>query len=87
MHFPDESFAGKFDHIVVRSIGNRAAVGDRRQPRAAPRAQHAVNPIAMDVSASPAAPRLHTFAEHLQNLIEFFAGQVAIRISAAHKVP
>ena len=69
---PTKVSRGELDNIVIRGIGNRAAVGDRGQARAAPRPQHAVDPIAMNVGAAPAAPRLHAFAEHFQNLLEFF---------------
>ncbi len=68
--FPDESFRGEFHHIVVGGIGNRAAVGDRGQARAAARPEHAVDPISMDVSAAPAAPGFHALAKHFQKLLE-----------------
>ena len=72
MHFADEGFTRKLDDIVVSGIGNRAAVGDRGQARAAARPQHAVDPIAVNIGAPPAAPGFHTFAKHFEKLLEFF---------------
>ena len=40
---PTRARSGCSTHVVVELIRDRAAVGDRREPRAAPRAQHAVH--------------------------------------------
>jgi len=45
------------NHGKQRSFRNGAAAGDCRQPRSTPRAQFAIDAIAMDVSAIAPSPR------------------------------
>ena len=47
----DELVRGLQHDVVVGVVGNRAAGGERREPRAAPAAQHAVDRVAVDVRA------------------------------------
>ena len=42
--------------LVIGVVRDRAARGQRRDPRAAPAAQHAVDRVVMDQRAAPAAP-------------------------------
>src|SRR5258707_7375034 len=84
VHFADEGFTRKLDDIVVSGIGNRAAVGDRGQARAAARPQHAVDTIAVNISAPPAAPGFHTFAKHFEDLFVLFFGEIFVWVSPAN---
>ena len=52
------------DDLVVGGVGDRAAAGDRGEPRAAARAQAAVHAIAVQVRRAPAAPRRDALGEH-----------------------
>ncbi len=71
--------------FVVGGVGNRAARCDRSQPRAASRAQRAVDRVAVQVGRTRAAPRRVALGEHAADLAEFFDGQVGERIGAAHE--
>ena len=70
-------------HLVVGVVGDRAAGGERGQPRAAPAAQHAVDRVAMDQRAAPAAAGGEAFGQHAHDGVEVVARQVAIRPGAA----
>ena len=59
-------FSGSSTHLVIGVVGNRAARGQRGQPRAAPAAQHAIDRVVMDERAAPAAPRAEAVGEHAQ---------------------
>ena len=61
-------FALGHDAVIGR-FGNRAAGGDRRDPRAAAGPQPAVDPIAMQVGAGCVAGR-DAFAQHLHDRVE-----------------
>ena len=87
VHFADEGFTRKLDDIVVSGIGNRAAVGDRSQARTAARPQHAVDTIAVNISAPPAAPGFHTFAEHFEQLLVLFSRELSVWISGTNELP
>ena len=70
-------------HVVVELVRDHAGVGHRRQPRAAARAQHAVDRVVVQVGAAPAAPRGVAVGEHLHDLLELVQRQVAVRLGAA----
>ena len=61
---PTTLSSGSSSTLVVGVVGNRAAGRDRRQPRAAPAAQHAVDRVVMQQRAAPAAPRREALGEH-----------------------
>ena len=71
------------DDAVVGDLGNGAAAGDGRQPGALAGPQPAVDAVAVQVGAMPAALRRDAFAEHLQHRVVIVARQVAIRIRPA----
>ena len=78
----DRRLFGKLhDHVVV-VIWNRTARGDRREPRTAPRAHQATDPIAMEIRAGVAAPIRDAFREHLHQLLELLVGDVGVRRGA-----
>ena len=87
VHRADQCFARELDDAIVGGVGNGAAVGDRRQTRAAPRSQHAMDAITVNISAAAAAPRLHALAEHFQKLLVFFSRQILVRISGTDQLP
>ena len=62
--------SGCGDDVVERGVGNRAAAGDRREPRAAPAAQAAVHAVAMQIGAVAPAPRGDALRQHLDDLVE-----------------
>ncbi len=68
------------DHGEERSLGNRAAAGDGRQPAAPPRPQLPVHPIVMDVGAVAPAPRGNAFGKHFEDRVVSFAREIAIGI-------
>ena len=65
-------------HLVVGGVGNRAAGGQRGQPRAAPAAQHAVDRVAMNERAAPAAAGGEAVGQHAHDGVELLARQLAI---------
>ena len=52
----DDLVLGFQQHLVIGGVGDRAAGGQRGQPRAAPAAQHAVDRVVMN-EAAPRRPR------------------------------
>ena len=58
---------------VVGDLGDRAAGGDRQQPRAAPAAQPAVDLVAVDQRAAAAAPRGEAVGRHRDDRVEVVA--------------
>ena len=61
---PTDLARGLEHDVVVGGVGNRAARGDRGEPRAAPAAQHAVHRVAVQVRGAMAAARAEAFREH-----------------------
>ena len=57
VHGADDVALGLEQDLIVGVVGDGAAGGERRQPRAAPAAQHAVDGVVVDERAAPAAPR------------------------------
>ena len=74
----DRSLARQKHHVVVELIGDRATVRDRREPRAAPAAQHVVHAIEVQVRAAPAAMGREAVREHLRDGHEAVARQIAV---------
>ena len=62
----DDVVLGFEQHLVVGIVGNGAAGGERREPRAAPAAQHVVDRVVMDQRAAPAAPGAEAVGQHLR---------------------
>ncbi len=82
----DDGLVGLGEHQVLRVVGNRAARGDRRQPRAAPAAHDAVHPVAMEERAAAPALGADAFRQHLDDRVEVLPRQVAVQIRAAHEL-
>ena len=78
----DEQFAGQQRDVVVELIGNRAAVGHRRQASRPPGPQPAVDPVVVQVGAAAAALGGETVGEHLQDVQVDTAGKLAKRRAA-----
>ena len=72
-------------HLVVGVVGNRAAGGQRGQPRAAPAAQHAIDRVVVDQRAAPAAPRGEPLRQHRHDRREILARERAVWPRAAHE--
>ena len=73
------------DHLVVGGVGNRAARGQRGEPRAAPAAQHVIDGVMVQQRAAAAAARAVAFGQHAQDRIEVGARQIAKRPGAARQ--
>ena len=73
----DDGSVGLGDHEVLRVVGNRAAGGDRGQPRAPPAAHDAVHAVAMEKRAAAAALGADAFGQHLDDRVEVAARQIA----------
>ncbi len=73
------------DHLVVGGVRNRAARGQRGQPRAAPAAQHVVDRVVMDQGTPPAAARAEARGQHDHDCGEVLARQVSVGPGAAHQ--
>ncbi len=69
--------------LVVGGIGDGAAGRQRRQPRAAPAAQHVVDRVVMDQRPAPAAAGGEALGQHAQHGGEVGAIEGAIRPGAA----
>ena len=83
VHGADELVLGLQEHLVVGVVRDRAAGGQRGQPRAAPAAQHMVDGVVMDQRAAPAAPGAEAFGQHADHGREILARQRAVRPGAA----
>ena len=81
----DEDAGRLEDHLVVGVVGNGAAAGDGREPRALARAQHLVDRVAVQIGAAPAALGADAVGEHAHHGVEILALEIAIRIRAAHQ--
>ena len=70
--------------LKLRRLGNRAAVGDGDEPRAAASFDHAVDLVAMEHRTAASAHGGDAFGQNLDHRIEAFSSQIAIRIRGAH---
>ena len=64
----DADLARLEQDVVVGGVGDRAAVGDRGEPRAAPRAQLAVDAVVVQVGAAPPGAAGEPVAQHRRSL-------------------
>ena len=78
----DEQFSGHQQDVVVELVGNRAAVGHRRQASPPSGTQSAVDPVVVQVRAAAAALGGETVGEHLHNVQVDAAGEIAERRAA-----
>ena len=70
----------RFEHdLIIGRVRDRAARGQRRDPRAAPAAQHPVDRVVMDQRAAPAAPGAEALRQHPHDRGEILARQLAVR--------
>ena len=67
---PMKVSSGSARHAVVAGLGDRSAGRQRRQPRAAPRAHLAVDPIAVQIGCDPAPPRRDALGRQLDDAVE-----------------
>ena len=81
----DRVVLGFQHHLVVGGVRNRAAGGQRGQPRATPAAQHVVDGIVMDQRAAPPAAGGEPLGQHVHDGGEVLAGQSAVRPGAAQR--
>ena len=72
-------------HEIVGGVRDRAAGGERNQPRAAPRAQLAMHGVAVQVGGTHAAARGETFGQHAHDRVEIRARECAVGMRAAHQ--
>ena len=82
----DEGLGRVEDHAIVPDVGDRTAGGERRESGAAPAAQPVVHPVVVDVRAAPAPARGEPLREHLYDVVEILAGEVAVGVGAAHQL-
>src|SRR5262249_36274635 len=73
-------------HLIVGGVGDRAARGQRRRPRATPAAQNAVDRVTMDKRAAPTATGGEALGQHARDCVEIFAGQRAEGPCAAQAI-
>ena len=64
----DEQAFGLQDDIVIKLVGNRAAVGNGRQACTAARPQHPIHGITMQVGPAPSPPRVEAIGQHLHHI-------------------
>ena len=82
----DEGVVGLGDDAVVADLGDRAARGERREPRARTRPRFTVDRVVEHVAAALTAPGLHAVRRELDHLVERLAGEIAVRRGAAHQL-
>src|SRR5437870_3072378 len=70
-------------YLVVGIVGDRAARGQRGQPRAAPAAQHAVDRVVMQERAAPAAAGAEAFGQHADDREKILAWEFTVGPGAA----
>ena len=81
--FVDRANIDAFRHrprAEQRGFRNRAAAGDCRQARPTSSTQTIVHAVAMNVGAVASALGGDALGEHLKNIVEFLAREIAIRI-------
>ena len=77
----------RLHHVVVRGVGDGAAVGDGDEPGAAARPQHPVHPVPVDVGAAPSPGRSHPLAQHVQDLLEIAPREIPEGVRSLHQIP
>ena len=82
----DERVGGLEHHPVVADVGDGPSRRYRRESGAATGPQPAVHPVIVNVGAAPAAPRGEALGEHLHDVVEVLAREVAVGIGAAHEL-
>ena len=79
---PDERALRFLDHAEVAGFGNHAAVEQRGEPRRPARAQHAVNPVAVNQRVRAPAALAHAVGQHVERFRVALARQAAERRGA-----
>ena len=74
---------GHGDDVVERGLGDGSAGGDGCEARAAAGAEAMVDLVAVEIGAEASALGADAFAEHDENLVEGFAGEIAVVAGAA----
>ena len=83
---PSDGLVRLGHHPEVAEFGDRPARGQRGQPRAAARLQDAVHLVPVQVVGAPPAPGPDALGEHLDHVVEVFAGQAGVRRRPPHQV-
>ena len=73
-------------HVVVELVGDHARIGDGGEPRAAARAQHAVDGVVVQVGAAPAAAGGVAVRKHLHDLLELPQREISVWLRAPQAV-
>ena len=68
VHGADDDAFRFEQHLEIGVVGNRAAGGQRREARAAPPAQNAIDLVTVQQSAAASATRAETFGQHAQHV-------------------
>src|SRR5581483_876220 len=74
------------DYCEQRRLGNRSTAGDRRQPGTSPCANLVVHTIAVQICPTSAIARSKSLRQHLDNCVECFAREIAVRIGSLYDV-
>ena len=75
--------SGQGDDVVESGFRDGSAGGDGCKARAAAGAQAMVDLVAVEIGAEASALGADAFAEHDENFVEGFAGEVAVIAGAA----
>ena len=79
----DDGLFGQGDDVVERGFGDCSAGGDGRQARSATGAETVVDLVAVEVGSEASALGADAFAEHDENFVKGFAGEIAVVAGAA----
>ena len=79
----DDGFGGQGDDVVESGFGDGSAGGDGRQARAAAGAEAMVDLVAVEVGAEASALGADAVAEHGEDFVEGFAGEIAVVAGAS----
>ena len=79
----DDGFGGQGDDVVERGLGDGSAGGDGRQARASAGAEAMVDLVAVEVGSEASALGTDAVAEHGEDFVKGFAGEIAVVAGAA----
>src|SRR5215510_8856286 len=80
----DKSFGWLEDDSIIRGVGNRAAIGYRRQASAATSTEAMIDRIMVQVSPAASTARGEAFRQHADNFVKFFTGKISKGISTTY---
>ncbi len=79
----DDGFLRQGNDVEERGLGDGSAGGDGGQARTSPGAEAVIDLVAVEVGSEASALGADAFAEHDENLVKGFAGEVAVVAGAA----